>query len=255
MLFRSRAAAAHWLRRRALLALGLLTLAPGVALCHTVLDPEVAQNLLNEVARYQTASHSDAAREARAEAWFNLGSRVQALVGLLNQDLNAHGASDPLAQEVVKRLERSEVKLIWSEERRHYSYDLEAFRQYQKLAPTGPRAAESRFQLLSAAFYATLDLDPSKLAVNDIPAVINAVAEEERFLKAYANDARAKEVRFYLGVDCYRLSLHVRDAAQAHNYGQRARQALEMVAARYPGSIEARAAGALLEAHYDSARR
>jgi hypothetical protein len=241
--------------KRALLALGLLTVAPEVALCHTVVDPEVAQNLLNEIARYQAASRSASTRETRADAWFNLGSRVQVLVGLLNQDFNAHGTNDPLAQEVVKRLVSSEVNVVWSDERRHYSYDLEAFRQYQKLAPTGPRAAESRFQLLSAAFYATLDLDPSKLAVKDIPAVIKAVAEEERFLRAHANDARAKEVLFYLGVDCYRLSLHVRNLAQARNYGRRARRALETVAARYPGSIEARAAVSLLETRDDSAHR
>ncbi len=242
-------------RKLALLALGLLTVVPGVALCHTVLDPEAAQYLLIEIARYQAASRSAPAREARAEAWFSLGTRVQALVELLNQDVNAHGTNDPLAQEVVERLASSEVKVAWSEERRRYSYDLEAFRQYQKLAAAGPHAAESRFQLLSAAFYATLDLDPSKLASKDIPAVIEAVAEEERFLKVYANDARAKEARFFLGVDCYRLSLHVRDPAEARNYRQRARQALNTVVARFPGSIEARAAVSLLEARDDSARR
>jgi hypothetical protein len=241
--------------KRALSALGILTVASGVALCHTVVDPEVAQNLLNEIARYHAASRSASTLETRAEAWFNLGSRVQVLVGLLNQDFNAHGTNDPLAQEVVKRLASSEVKVVWSEERRHYSYDLEAFKQYQKLVPTGARAAESGFQLLSADFYATLDLDPSKLAIKDIPAVIKAEEDEERFLKAYANDARAKEVLFYLGVNCYRLSLHVSNLAQARNYGRRARRALETVAAWYPGSIEARAAISLLETRDDSAHR
>lgn len=236
-------------------ALGLLTLAPSLALCHTVLDPEAAQYLLGEIARYQTASRSATIREARAEAWFNLGTRVQALVELLNQDVNAHGSNDPLAQDVVKRLASSAIKVAWSEERRRYSYDLEAFRQYQKLAAAGPHAAESRFQLLAAAFYATLEPDPSKLASKDVPAVTEAVVEEERFLNAYANDARTKEVRFFLGIDCYRLSLHVRDPAEARSYRQRARQALNTLVTRFPDSIEARAAVALLEARDDSAQR
>lgn len=233
--------------QRACLGLALVVTMPGVALGHAVLDPEVAHTLLAEIARHQKQSSPDRSREARAQAAFELGTRVQTLVGLLNQDLSAHGTSDPVAQEVVKRLEDVGIKVLWLDQRRTYSYDMQAFRDYQKLAPDGPRAAESRFQLISAAFYSTLELNPSNVAATDIPAVVGAVVDERRFLKDYPADTRAKEVCFYLGIDCYRLSRNIRDPGQVRDYKRCAREALQIVAAQYRGSIEARAAEALLE--------
>jgi hypothetical protein len=241
--------------RFAMLALGLLVAVPAAVQSHSVLDPEAAQNLLNEIARYHTAAGSEPKREARAEVWFDFGTRVQTLVGLLNQDVNAHGMNQPLAQEVIKRLAASGVKVVWSERSQRYSYDLEAFQRCWKLAPSGPHAAESRFQLLSAGFYSTLGLDPSKVGDEDVAAVTSAVAEEQRFLRDYPKEARAREVRFYLGVDCYRLSRHVRAPAQINAYKKCAREELEAVAIRYPDSIEARAAASLLETGDDHARR
>jgi hypothetical protein len=238
-----------------LLALGLLAAAPCVALGHTVLDPEVAQNLLDQIARSRAAANSESDREARAEACFILGTRVQTLVGLLNQDLSAHGANQPLAQGVIQRLAGSEVKVAWSERNQRYSYDLEAFQRYRKLAPSGPHAAEARFQLLSTGFYSTLGPDPAEVQAEDVPAVIRGLAEEKRFLQDYPQEARAREVRFYLGVDCYRLSRHVHAPAEVRSYRKCALQELETVAVRYPDSIEARAAVTLLEGDDNRVRR
>ena len=241
--------------RFAMLALGLLMTAPGMVLGHSVLDPEAAQNLLNEIARYRAAAGSEPKPEGRAEVWLNLGTRVQTLVGFLNQDANAHGMNQPLAQEIIKRLAGSGVTVAWSERSQRYSYDLEAFQRCWKLAPSGLYAAESRFQLLSAGFYSTLGMDPSKVGDEDVPAVISAVAEEQRFLRDYPKEARAREVRFYLGVDCYRLSRHIPAPAQIDAYRKCAREELETVALRYPDSIEGRAAAFLLEAGDHPAQR
>lgn len=241
--------------QRACLGLVLVVTVLGAALGHTVLDPDLARTLLTEIARYQKQSGPDRGREAQAEAAFEFGARVQTLVGLLNQDLGAHGMSDPVAQEVVTRLGDAGIKVLWSDQRRTYSYDMQAFRDYQRLAPDGPHAAESRYRLISAAFYSTLEQDPSKVAAADIPAVVGAIVDERHFLKDYPGDARAREVCFYLGIDCYRLSRNVRDPGQIRDYRRCAQEALQIVATQYRGSIEARAAEALLESGDSSALR
>lgn len=232
---------------RTLLTATLLLALPSAGLCHTLLDPESAHALLSEITRYQKASQSGKTREARADALFAMGGKVQTLVGLLNQDVDAHGIPGPLTVQVANQLAESEINVTWSQQRRRYGYDMEAFRRYSVLAPNGAHAAEARFQVLSVGFYATLDLDPAKVSAGDLPAVIAAVEQEQRFLRDYPNDARAKEVSFYLGVDCYRLSRNLADAAQAVGYRRCARETLQAVASHYPDSIEARAAGSLLE--------
>lgn len=235
-------------------AVAALIALPSAALSHTVLDPELAQALLNEIAQYQTAAHSEKAREIRAEALFVLAGKAQTLTGLLNQDVDAHGTPNRLTMQVAQQLSDSGIKVTWSEQRRRYAYDMEALRQYSAIAPNGTHAPEARFRIISGGFYATLDMDPSKVAARDLPAVMAAAADEERFLRDFPDDPRAKEVRFYLGVDCYRLALNVVDRDQAVGYRRCARQVLETVAARYPGSIEARAASSLLEST-DAAKR
>src|SRR5258705_12807591 len=105
----------------AVLALGLLVTASGVVLSHSVLEPEAAQNLLNEIARYRNAAGSEPKREARAEAGFNLGTRGQTLGGLLNQDVNAHGTNQPLTQEAMHRLAGPAGQRLRAETTRRYS--------------------------------------------------------------------------------------------------------------------------------------
>lgn len=233
---------------RTLLTAALVLALPGSGLCHSLLDPESARALLTEIARYQKASQVEPTREARADALFTMGAKVQTLVGLLNQDVDAHGTPGPLTVQIAKQLAESEIRVTWSDERRRYAYDMDAFRRYSALAPTGVHAADARFQVVSAGFYATLDLDPAKIAAGDLPAVVDAVEQEQRFLRDYPTHARVREVSFYLGVDCYRLSRNLADSARATVYRRCAKQTLQTVASRYPDSIEARAAGSLLEA-------
>ena len=145
----------------------LLGVCAAVALCalmnqssevrsHTLLDPEIAHAMLVEIAGYRNSASSEPIQEARASTLFKLGGRVQALVDLLNQDLFFHGGENPLAGLLVKRLDEYEVRIAYSESKRRYGYDQSAFRQYLKLAPKGPHAAEARFYILSETFRATI---------------------------------------------------------------------------------------------------
>jgi hypothetical protein len=231
----------------AVVAMCALAIAPDMVRGHTFLDPEVAHAMLVEIADYQNSARSERNPEPRAEALFKLGGRVQALVDLLDQDAAAHDGASPLALLLVKRLEVYEITIAYSEQSRRFSYDQGAFRQYLKLAPRGPHAAEARFQILSETFHATLTAGPDAVAPADRPAVASAVEDEEQFLRDYPKHPKAKEVRFFLGVDCHRLSRNVSEPEKVVQYERCARHALERVAEEYPGSIEARASSALLE--------
>lgn len=230
----------------AAIALCALSSQPCAVHGHALLDPEVAHAMLVEIAEIQKSARSEPSQEVRAEALFKMGSRVQALVELLDLDNAAHGGASTLAQLLVKRLDEYGVRIAYSEQHRRFSYDQGAFRQYLKWTPKGLHAAEARFRILAETFHATLASAPGEIAPADRASVTRAASEEEHFLKDYPSDPRTKEVRFFLGVDCYRLSRNIADPEKAQ-YERCAKQALERVAEEYAGSIEARASSALLD--------
>ena len=61
-------------------------------------------------------------------------------------------------------------------------------------------------------------------------------------------DPTTRQVRSFLGVDCYRLSRNVGAGDGAARYRRLSRQHLKAVRAQSPESVEAQAADALLEA-------
>jgi TolA-binding protein len=212
---------------------------------HVILDPELVRRLMVEIA--QASKESREGSDTEGEALYRLGEKVEQLVELMNQDISSHGGSDPLAQLVLKRLETYQIKVAFSERNNRFDYDLAAFREYISRAPKGRRSAGARFRLLARTFYQTLAPEPSQLANEDVPIVQKAIAEEEGFLKQYEGDVKTKEVRFFLAVDYYRLYKNVHGPDQVVRYERLARRTLEEVKARYPGSIEGRAAEALLD--------
>ncbi len=220
---------------------------PSLAFSHVILDPELVHGILVEIAKYHKESREGLNNEAVAEALYHLGEKVQGLVELMNQDLSSHGKSDLLAQLLMKRLEAYEIKITFRETQKRYVYDLAAFREYLKRAPGGKWAPEAKYRLIAHTFYETLGPDPSKLVNTDLSGLLRAVAEEERFLKEYPQNGRTKEIRFFLGVDYYRLSKNVKDPEQAKRYERLAQKILQAVVKQSPGTMEARAAETLLE--------
>lgn len=229
------------------IVLGVLLATPSPSSAHVVLDPGLVHGILVEIARFHKESREGPTLEARVEALYQLGEQAQGLNELMNQDLFSHGKSDPFTQLLLKRLEAYQVRITFSERARRYAYDLAAFRDYLRQAPHGRRAAGARFQLIARTFYETLGAEPAELVNTDVAGLMRAAAEEERFLKEYPQDGRAREVRFFLAVDYYRLLRNMTDPDRVKEYERRARQALEDVTQRYPGTMEARAAETLLE--------
>ncbi len=218
------------------LVLGLALAARG----HVLLDPDVAEGLIAEIARFSKESRKGPEAD---EALYRLGVTVEALVGLMNQDAAAHGQSDFLAQLVVKRLEAKQVVVRVRDGR--FEYDLAAFREYLRRAPSGPRAATARFRLIAQAFHRSTGDDPLQTDGTDVRELRSAIEEEERFLRDYPADARAKDVQFFLAVDYCRLQAFMTEPVRL--YLDRCRAGLQDIMARRPGTMEARAAEALLE--------
>jgi len=229
------------------LILGALLAVPVPSFPHVVLDPELVHGILVDIAQTHKASRDGPNTEARVEALYRLGEKVQGLVELMNQDLSSHRQSDPFVQLLLRRLQAYGVRIVFREQQRRYAYDQAAFREYLNLVPQGKRAPEARFQVIARTFYETLGADPSRLVETDVPGLLTATTEAEQFLKEYPRHERAKDVQFFLAVDYYRLLKNVKDPIRAREYERLAREALERVVTRYPGSVEARAAEALLE--------
>ena len=225
--------------------LALLLLGAGTASAHGLPDAAGLQARLDEVARHHAASAAGD-EAARAEALFRLGSAVEALVELMNHDLTTHGGDNLLAAAVVKRLGAYGVTIAASPRTRRYAYDLAAFAEYLQRAPAGRWAAEARWRFITARFHEAPLPDAPDSAGGDTARLLEAVCEEERFLRDYPGHDRTPLVRFYLAVDYYRVMQSV-DGALAREYRERARRALEAVALAEPGSTEARAAEVLLE--------
>jgi hypothetical protein len=210
---------------------------------HAILDPKQLQQALAEI-----ASSGREARQAPAdgEPLYAFGEKVEALVDLLNQDLAGHGTSDVLARLVVDRLRAYEVQVEFSEPERRYVYDLAAFREYLDRAPHGGRAPAAWFRLLAREFHRSAGAAPFRLTAADGAAVARAVAAEEQFLRRYPGDEKAREVRFFLAVDYYRLAT-AEGLSRRARYRRLCRDALQVVRAQAPGTLEARTAEVLLE--------
>jgi hypothetical protein len=227
------------------LVLGLVAGLAGSAGAHLGVDADRAQAALVAVARYHAGAR--AAGPAGAEALFALGEEVEALVEAMNHDVRAHGEVSLFAQALLRRLEAYGVRVATAGATRVHAYDLAAFEEYLRRAPSGPHAADAQFKLLARRFHGSVGHDPGRLADGDVSALLGTIAAAERFLREHGGHGRAADVRFFLAVDYYRAARHLPDPARAREYAGRARRALEAVAASVPGTAEARAASTLLE--------
>lgn len=230
--------------RRALAAAVLVLALAAPAMGH---DVEQAEALLGEIAAHRRAAADGPTESDRAEAMFRLGQTVQTLVEALNRDVTAHGTRELLAELVVRRLQAHALNVAWAPGEGRYAYDLAAFADYLRRVPRGRWAPEAKFRLIARRFYATLGTDPATLVGTDVAGLLEAVADEERFLGEHGSHARAGTVRFFLAVDHYRIARNSTDPVRRKEHERRARQALRQTVERSTEAFEVRAAQTLLE--------
>jgi hypothetical protein len=211
-------------------------------------DVERAEVLLGEIAANRRVAADGPTESDRAEAVFRIGEAVEALVEALNRDVAAHGKRELFADLLVQRLQAYALNVTWVPGQGRYAYDLGAFSEYLRRLPRGRWAPEAKFRLMAQKFYATLGTDPATLVGTDVAGLLEAVAEEERFLGEHASHPRAGTVRFFLAVDHYRIARNASDPVKGKQHERQARQALQQTVQRSTEAFEVRAAQTLLEA-------
>ncbi len=231
-----------------MLVVALLLGIPVPSEAHVVLDADVVRPILIDLAKYVSESQNGVSGEARGEALYLLGEKVQLLVDLMNLDATSHGKS-LYADLLVRRLSEYGIRVT------RYVYDQAAFQEYVRREPRGRRVAEAKFRVIAHAFYGSVGSDPAELVNSDVDQLRRAVGREEAFLKEHPRSENLKEVRFFLAMDYYRLFRHSPDRATAVKYERLASRALREIAQEYPGTAEARAAEVTLEALIAEPRR
>lgn len=184
--------------------------------------------------------------EAKLEALYLLGERVQHLAELINLDLMSHGKS-LYAELIVKRLHEYGIRITRIERNMRYVYDMATFYEYLKRSPRGKRAGDIEYRLITKVFYGSIGKDTAELVDTDVDGLRKAVFQKEAFLKDYPNFEKVREVRFFLAMDYYRLYKNTPDPATAGKYEKLSAQAFEEIVKEYPGTAEARAAEITLE--------
>ena len=138
-----------------------------------ILDPAQVSQLLAEIARFHQESENGKDRAAQLEALWEMGERVLDLTELMTQDLESHGSNDPSMIGLIERRLKEQGVTI-AKYAAGYHYDLAAFREYLKRAPSGPKAVDARYVLIGFD-------EPG----DDAAAIQKSIAEKQRFIREY----------------------------------------------------------------------
>jgi hypothetical protein len=138
-----------------------------------ILDPKQVGQLLAEIAKLHGESQTAKDKDAQLDALYEMGERVLDLTDLMTQDLNSHGSNDPsLVSLIERRLKEQGVTI--AKYAAGYHYDLAAFREYLRRAPSGPRALEARYVLIGFD-------EPG----DDVAALQRSIAAKQQFIRQY----------------------------------------------------------------------
>jgi len=213
---------------------------------HVVLDGEIARPILVDITRDLREAQEGASEAARLEALFLVGQRVDQLVELMNLDLLAHGRS-LFGELLIRRLADYGIRVVFIERNVRYAPDLAPFEEYLRRSPSGPRAADAKFRVITELFQRSAGRRADEIADGGLDELRDAVARKEAFLRDHPGHDRARDVRFLLAMDYYRLFRNS-TGTTTKKYEQLARRALQQIVQEQPGSAEARSAETALEA-------
>jgi ribosomal protein S6 len=138
-----------------------------------VLDPKRVSQLLAEITKFHDDWKNGKTKQAQLDGLYEMGERVLDLTELMTQDLSSHGNND---QSLIALIERrlKENGVVISRVKAGYAYDLAAFREYVRLAPTGGRALEARYVLVGFD-------EPGE----DVAGLLKSMSAKEAFIRDY----------------------------------------------------------------------
>ncbi len=142
----------------------LLGLWCGAALAHDAIGSEARKAYLARLDAAQRSASSTAATATpavRAGALFQLGSTLDELRELLNQDIASHGKTQGLETLLlVAELNAMPTRLVLSPKTRQYAANLKPYRDALALDANSAFANRARLQILKGQFYDSFSNDP-----------------------------------------------------------------------------------------------
>lgn len=202
-----------------------------------ILDPKQVAQLLSEIAKLHEGSQKGGVKDEQLDALYEMGERVLDLAGLMTQDLESHGFSDPNLISLIDRRLREQGAIV-KKFGAGYHYDLVAFQEYLRRAPAGPRAADCRFAL--AGFDEPGD---------DVAAIQQSLSVKQRFIRDYPKYESVSIIELLVAQQYNRLARLYSSHNRKDLSEQQRRLANEQyrrVIRLYPSSEEAETARAAL---------
>lgn len=210
----------------------LVVLAALDASAHEFLTRETLDDAIERIGDIQQALSGSDGKAVLVDDIYRLGNAAEALVTLINEDVRAHGLDqENLIFGGLDRAAALGVEIDWSSQHKRFFYDGAAWRRYIELAPKGPFAADSRYNLIERNFY----LAPA----DTIDSLQESAAIKGRFLYDYPDFREASRVALFLGIDyrdLYRLCLKQPDANCQSDYAKLATEQFGQIAGRYAGT-------------------
>jgi hypothetical protein len=218
------------------LAFALLLSAGSARAFDVILDPAQISRLLADISRYHKESAvpgSGPAREAQLDALYQMGETVLDLADLMTQDFESHGSIDPaLVATINRRLKESGV--VISKVTGGYRYDLAAFSEYLRRAPSGRHAVDARYALIGFD-------EPG----DDAAAIQRSIVAKENFVRTYPEYEDVSVVQLLVAQQHNRLA-RVYSGRHQQELSDRQRKLAETQYRRiiklYPDSEEAQTA-------------
>lgn len=217
-----------------ILSAGLvLSLAPPARAFDVILDPQEVNKLLNEIGKLYDDSKKAPKLNDRLDALYEMGERTLDLADLMSKDQANHGGIDPsLGAVIQRRLKPYAVNIV--KDTRGYHYDLAAFHEYLRLAPTGERAADAKYVLIGFD-------EPGE----NIAALQKSIAGKDSFIRQYPNYSEMSLLKFMLAqqhVRIARLYKAQNNSALSSQHRQKAENLFRLIVKQFPQSEEAEAA-------------
>ncbi len=215
----------------------LLTLLLTAAQAHDAISGESRKAYLATLAAAHRSANSNAAPALRAAAWFQIGSTLDEIRELLNQDIQSHGKTQGLETSLLlAQLDAAPAKLELSPQTRLFAANLKPYRDALALDAQAAFANRARYQILKGQFYDSFSDDPLKPHAQSRDELLEMIALGETLLRAHDPALDAQEVNFILAL--HYLQAHASAALPAPQARARFAELLREFRRKHPQSLK-----------------
>ncbi|MFZ2649524.1 MAG: hypothetical protein WA210_05405 [Burkholderiaceae bacterium] len=187
-------------------------------------------------AAHRTAN-SNAPTAVRAAALFQIGSTLDELRELLNEDIISHGKTQGLETSLlVAQLDAMPTRLVLSPRSGTYAANLKPYRDALALDAQAGFANRARQQILKGQFYDSFSDDPLKPHAQSRDQLLEMIATGEALLRERDRALDVQEIVFILAI--HYLQAHTSGDLPKAQARERFAQLLHEFRLEYPNSLK-----------------